>query len=65
MELTHIEFYYKPDTAKAEIEIMRERIKNIHFYQVADPESFREAMRTNLLTLENNKYFKRFNLFAN
>jgi hypothetical protein len=64
-EITHVEFYHPPHIDKAEVAIMRERVKNIHYYQYADPEAFEQAMESNLIKLDNNKYFKKFNLFAN
>ena len=64
-EITHVEFYSAPHVDKAEASVMRDRIKNIHYYQYADPEAFEQAMAPNLIKLDNNKYFKKFNLFAN
>lgn len=64
-QITHIEFYHSKSISKSEVDVMRERVKNIHFYQIADHDALKEAMKPNRIKLDNNKYFKEFNLFAN
>lgn len=64
-QITHIEFYHSKSIPNKEVDIMRERVKNIHFYQIADHDAFKEAMKPNRIKLDNNICFKEFNLFAN
>ncbi len=64
-QVEHIEFYHPKHIKSEELEVLRDRVKKFHFYQFASEEEFDEANKPQLLKLENNKYFKKFNLIAN
>ncbi len=64
-EITHIEFYHNKLISKKETEVLRDRVKNIHYYQAVSPEDFKQAMKPNMIKLDNNVYYKEFNLMAN
>jgi len=64
-QVEHIEFYY-PKTVKGDdLCVLRERIKNFHFYQCSSPEEFDIANKPQMIKLDNNIYYKKFNLIAN
>lgn len=64
-KVEHIEFYHPTHVNCTELEVMRDRIKSFHFYQFASEAEFDEANKPQLIKLEGNKYFKKFNLIAN
>ncbi len=59
-----IEVYASKNITDKEYSYMKERIKNIHYYQVFNEDEFNEALEPQKIKLDNNKYYKKFNLFA-